>query len=319
VRLGIKKEFLKIFSQLSSQQKEDLNLMREDNFKSSFHYQSGPGKGWQKIASEFEFHFHKEGIKDVQKQFYNSRFASQLPGNRVYYYFACNFYYNNIKKRDKFGILRKLKKNQNSISPDVEVIIDDLIITWDILNAIHQIISIAEIDESFLSKKKIFLDLGAGWGRIGHLLVRINPKIIYVAADLPESLLISQNYLPKTLPSDTKIFSYKQNRLKLDFKDSGIYFIGSHHLEKVRCKTIDFLVNIASFQEMKNQQVKRYFSDFDRIVNGIFYTKQIRSSNYKDGFKVSGDNLYPYPKNWKKQFLRYPNEWPGYFEAAFNI
>ena len=90
-------------------------------------------------------------------------------------------------------------------------------------------------------------------------------------------------------------------------------------MEKVRCKTVDFLVNIASFQEMKNQQVKRYFSDFDRIINGIFYTKQIISSNYKDGFKVSGDNLYPYPKNWKKQFLRYPSEWPGYFEAAFVI
>ena len=63
VRLGIKKKFLKIFSQLSFQQKEDLDLMREDNFKSSFHYQSGPGKGWQKIVRELESHFHKEGIK----------------------------------------------------------------------------------------------------------------------------------------------------------------------------------------------------------------------------------------------------------------
>ena len=70
---------------------------------------------------------------------------------------------------------------------------------------------------------------------------------------------------------------------------------------------------------MKNDQVKLYLEDFDRIVDGIFYTKQINRSNPKDGFMETNNQLYFYPKNWKKKFLRYPEVWPGYFEAAYKI
>ena len=70
----------------------------------------------------------------------------------------------------------------------------------------------------------------------------------------------------------------------------------------IKDKKIDFLINIASFQEMKNAQVKLYLEDFDRIVDGIFYTKQINRSNPKDGFMKTNNQLYFYPKNWKKIF-----------------
>ena len=319
VRTGLVKIFFKIFSKLSDQQKKDLRRMRDDNLRSNFHYQPGPGRGWRKIVKEFEYFFDREGINDVQNQFYNSRFAAAPPESKVYYFFACNFYFNLLKKRDKFNIIEKLKKTQTSISPNVECIIDGLIVTWDLVNALHQILSIAEIDKSLLYHKKTFLDLGAGWGRVGHLLSRINPKIIYIAADLPESLLISQTYLPETLSKKINFFKYTDNCKNLDFKKSGIYFIGSHHLGNIKDKKIDFLINIASFQEMKNAQVKLYLEDFDRIVDGIFYTKQINRSNPKDGFMKTNNQLYFYPKNWKKKFLRYPEVWPGYFEAAYKI
>ena len=74
VRTGLVKIFFKIFSKLSDQQKKDLRRMRDDNLRSNFHYQPGPGRGWRKIVKEFEYFFDREGINDVQNQFYNSRF-----------------------------------------------------------------------------------------------------------------------------------------------------------------------------------------------------------------------------------------------------
>ena len=99
------------------------------------------------------------------------------------------------------------------------------------------------------------LDLGAGWGRIGHTLMRVNPRVTYVCADLPETLIISQSYLPTTLDNVTSR-AYRENLKRIDLSEPGLRFIGSHDLPRIPEKSIDVFINIASFQEMKNDQVE---------------------------------------------------------------
>ena len=81
--------------------------------------------------------------------------------------------------------------------------------------------------------------------------------------------------------------------------------------------SVDFFVNISSFQEMSNGTVGSYFSQIDRIVNGLFYMKQIMAPNHKDGFITQGDDYYPILPGWQKKMLRiYPFQ-NGYFEAIY--
>jgi hypothetical protein len=149
-------------------------------------------------------------------------------------------------------------------------------------------------------------------------LLRLNPNASYVCADLPETLLISQSYLPTTLPG-VAVRDYMQNREGMKLDEPGLHFIGSHDLPRIGDRSVDYFLNIASFQEMRNSQVEGYLADIDRICRGVFYTRQISRTNFKDGFVVSGDEYYPFPSRWERKFIRNCDEWSGYFEAAFRL
>ena len=73
-------------------------------------------------------------------------------------------------------------------------------------------------------------------------------------ADLPESLLISQSYLPSIVKTST-LFRYQDQRGQLAINDDkvqgSISFIGSHDVPRIDENIMDVIVNIASFQEMK--------------------------------------------------------------------
>ena len=85
--------------------------------------------------------------------------------------------------------------------------------------------------------------------------MRVNPRVTYVCADLPETLIISQSYLPTTLDNVTSR-AYRENLKRIDLSEPGLRFIGSHDLPRIPEKSIDVFINIASFQEMKNDQVE---------------------------------------------------------------
>lgn len=305
-------------SRLTDDQKHDLELMRLDNGTASGQYRPGTGRGWEKLVDEFEQTFHSEGIGDVEQQSFNARFAANPPGSRVYYHIACNLMLLRLEQRDKWGIISCLKNTQNIKTRNHEVEIRGLVVSWDLLISIQALISMAEADSRIITESCVVLDLGAGWGRVGHVLLRVNPKSSYICADLPETLLISQNYLPTTLPG-IPVRDYRRNREKLAFSEAGLHFIGCHDLPRIPDKSIDYFLNIASFQEMQNKQVEGYLSDIDRVCKGIFYTRQINFTNRKDGFVVDGEEYYPFPPNWQRLYIRDADEWTGYFEAAFRM
>ena len=124
--------------------------------------------------------------------------------------------------------------------------------------------------------------------------------------------------MPKTLGQvNVKTFEDWQQNPYLP--KSGLCFVGPQNLMSIPDKAFQYFINIASFQEMTNSQVEGYLSDIDRLCSGVFYTRQIKHSNFKDGFLTSGEKYYPFPDRWKVSYVRDIEEWPGYFEAAFRL
>ena len=298
--------------------------MREDNQKAKAVFKAGPGLGWSALTTEFNRWFRLYGVNDIENQLYNERFSSFLPGSKAYYEFALHFFYQKIYEHPNSDeILSRLRVTQPSKVKKNEIVIDGLNVSWDLLLSVNEILIMSEFEKEILNGRLVIADLGSGWGRLGHVLMRINPKHSYIALDLPESLLIAHSYLP-TQNLNVNSHSYLQARMKSYFeKDyfigrSGFHFLGSQMLEYLESGSIDLFVNIASFGEMQFSQVTEYFRLIDEKCSGFFYTKQIKLDNTKDGF-ISETGGWPYPKNWQLVFSGTPVYTDSYFESIYKV
>jgi len=312
-------------TRLTREQWALLALMRADNALAAPQYRPGPGRGWQKLVTEFEDRFHLEGIGAVETQLYNARFSSFAPEGPAYYQFATFQLYQMLRQHDRWGAFERLKATQRAgVTGGRHVVVYDCAaLTWDVLISLQSLFAIAEYAPQVFVGPVALLDLGGGWGRLGNVLLRINPSAVYIDADLPETLLIAESYLPSTLPG-IDVYRYAFHRKSREIcraallKQPGVHFIGSHMLPMLEDRAIDLFVSIASFQEMTNEQVDAYFEVIDRVTSGHLYVQQLALSNPSCGFSVNGEDYYPFRPNWSRCFVRPCPHIPNYFEAMFS-
>jgi len=225
--------------------------------------------------------------------------------------------YTRVKDKDRYNLLERVTPSaseKNGIAVDV----NGKILSWDYLISIDCVISIAEKYPKLINEPCVVLDLGAGWGRIGYVLKKINASITYVICDIPVSLLASQHYLPIVLPDETA-FRYLDSRRRDEFthdyfsKACGLHFLGSQDLARFARNTIDLFINIASFQEMTLDQVRGYFSIIDQTTRDALYIQE----------RYQGDELsrqlYPYNPKWRMAFDRDIIFAPNYFESLYFV
>lgn len=271
---------------------------------------------WTSLARDFQRIIARDGQVPITN--FNNRFASYPVGDRHYKIYgsylgvtdatdwhaaACQAYYEKLRVRDAHGVLERVT----------------LPLDWDTMLSLEETISLVNADPNIMSDPKIVLDLGSGWGRIGHVLKTMNPKIVYVACDIPESLYVAQQNLPKRLPAEV-VHPYSKNReiqrftRQLLADEGGVRFCGAQHLDRFDDGSVDVFLNAFSFQEMTMLQVSEYFDIIDRVAKGgLFYNQQ----------RLAGDVMtrenYPYFSQWKQLFDRGVFFSPTYFEAAYQI
>ncbi len=300
--------------------------MRADNAQAPIHYRPGPGHGWTRFAREFDNTFRTEGIGNVEEQPFNSRFAAFPPGHPAYYRYAVFQLYQSLLRRDRWNAFEQLRQTQHQETTKHKHVLEfgRTLLSWDLLISVQHLFSIAEGVPHLLTDPVVVLDLGSGWGRLGHALLRINAQATYVSVDIPETLLIAQHYLPKTL-SGIRFYNYPHHkgrdlisRSEL-LTEPGAHFLGTHMLPHIENGAADVFVNVFSFQEMTNTQVRCYFADIDRLTRGHFYLQQVAATKYRDGFILVGDDYYPFLAHWQRVFLRPCEHVPDYFEALYRI
>jgi SAM-dependent methyltransferase len=122
------------------------------------------------------------------------------------------------------------------------------------------------------------LEIGAGYGGLAHHLGEVIRGAAYVIVDLPEALLFSAAYLTLQNPGK-RIYLYSPNddqqAIASDVKAGRFDFvlIPNYKLDLLRSLEFDLVVNTASLQEMKADQVERYLNFIRDTCNGVFYSR----------------------------------------------
>ncbi len=204
-----------------------------------------------------------------------------------------------------------------------------LLVTWrnktfsqDLLNSIIEAYSILEALESLNKDPKTILEIGGGYGRNEYVLKNIYPKAKIIMVDIVPGIVIAQWYIRKVFPNKNilQIRDFQSfSQIRDAFNTSDFIFLLPHQIELLPKKSIDLFININSFQEMTLEQIKIYFSQINRLTNGVFYTKQWKEQyNEIDKIKI---NEYDYPihKMWKELFHRDARVQSKFFEAAYQI
>jgi putative sugar O-methyltransferase len=182
-----------------------------------------------------------------------------------------------IHQRKKFvRMLEKLRQQDqhNLYVPEPNVlggfghIIDGQMVNFDTLRFYGDLIAMDRggILDSFREdkdKRKIVLEIGAGWGGFAYVFKTLFQNTSYVIFDLPQTLLFSAVYLRAAFPSASiLLFGDKPQDILFDDVQSYDFVLLPHYFfENIhKIKQLDLAINIASFQEMTSEQVNGYVS-----------------------------------------------------------
>lgn len=222
-------------------------------------------------------------------------------------------------KKDKLKLLDKLSEPMLGNPMFIEY--NGNIVTQDICQTVIEVNTIVEtIDYDSESKLKV-IELGAGHGRIGNLMLSAFPNIQYVIIDIPPALYVSQWYLSNLFPSK-KIFKFREfvnyDEIREEFESSSIAFLAPQQIELIKDKYFDLFINVCSLMEMKPIQIENWFKHIDRVCEGWFYTKQWYESKNQFDKVVILETDYPMRNNWDK-ILNRTSIHPLLFESIYKI
>ena len=157
---------------------------------------------------------------------------------------------NLVKGRGLSSFLEKL--NGTCLGNPVTVNYFNSDISIDYLLSIEEVIFLGDV----LKSSRSILEIGAGFGRLPHLILENFPTIQkYVICDIPEMLEVSHSFLNNVLSGDL-------------FKK--LVFIENHNFDKVG--NIDLSINIDSFQEIDSEIVYDYLEGIS-VNSKYFFTK----------------------------------------------
>ena len=162
---------------------------------------------------------------------------------------------------------------------------------------LNTIIDLALIDAFPFSSAKggtlRLLEIGGGHGRLCEGMLNVGGEgINYVLADaVPESIYFCYAYLKRALP-DRKIGLYYQDK-DADPFDFDCFVLPTWRLSELPTSTFDAAVNLSSFQEMEDFQIRHYV---DKLKALTHEGSRLYFLNSRDFIRP---REYAYPSNWR--------------------
>ncbi len=107
--------------------------------------------------------------------------------------------------------------------------------------------------------KGVVLEIGSGWGGFAYQFKTLFPNTSYVLVDFPQVLLFASVYLQTLFPK-AKVYlgDGSPESYAVNFADYDFVFIPHYAWKSVKPQRVDLAVNMASFQEMTDAQVRSY-------------------------------------------------------------
>jgi putative sugar O-methyltransferase len=195
------------------------------------------------------------------------------------------------------------------------------LVTQDICQTVLEVNTIIETIQYDSKSRLKVMELGAGHGRIGNVLLNAFPNSQVVIIDIPPALFVSQWYLTNLFPTK-KAFKFRDfssyEEIKEEFESADIAFLSPPQIEFIQDKYFDLFINVCSLMEMKPIQIENWFKHIDRVCNGWFYTKQWHESKNPQDNVVIYEKDYPERSNWNK-ILNRTSIHPLLFESLYKI
>lgn len=139
------------------------------------------------------------------------------------------------------------------------------------------------------------LEIGGGVGNLASILIDIAKVNQYFIVDLPEMILNSSMAIRALYPDLPVHFLYPEGEEAHNPLESGVYFCVPEMIGAITSESFDLAVNIDSFQEMTEPQVRTYLGLVQRAVKpgGIFVNLNRRKFLHAEQFD-NNPLMYPY-------------------------
>jgi hypothetical protein len=147
-------------------------------------------------------------------------------------------------------------------------------------------------------EKPVVAEIGGGFGGIPYYLFKMGFNGTYLDFDIPETLILSEYFLQKSLP-DKKILIYNgQECVTLNDINNNydIILMPNFMLKNIPDSCVDIVINTRSFCEMPTETLEEYMLQIDRICRKYLYHD---NANYKSHPYEIPAYEFPIPSSFK--------------------
>lgn len=214
---------------------------REQNSSQSVNKTHEVSELWQTLCEEL-FSNVNEDFYSVFRAPHNpaNRFSTWQPKEPTFRYYL-TLVFNEVRKKDDTFFDNYKKLGNTLLGQPLCVSANGVEVNLDYLTSIEEYDFLSH--NINLNNIKTVVEIGGGFGRTAHTLLKLCPNIeTYTIIDLTPILKLSSGYLEKVLESEF---------LKLNFVSANAI----HEWENIEA---DLAINIDSFQEMPQQTISNY-------------------------------------------------------------
>ena len=220
-------------------------------------------------------------------------------------------------KTDSSGLLPQLQEPE--LGNPIRVWRDGKLVSQDLVNSVLERNTIVEaLGGAARSRPARIAELGAGYGRLGHVLLSTY-SCRYFVFDIPPALYIAEWYLTRLFPA-ARVFRFRMfgswKEIASELEDAEIGFFTANQLEYFPARYFDGFVTISSLQEMRREQIAHFLDLMAARADEMIYLKQHEDYlNPYDGLRIRWSD-YRLHSEWGGAVQRRDLVNPGFFELV---
>jgi putative sugar O-methyltransferase len=220
-------------------------------------------------------------------------------------------------KTDTYGLTERL--SEPDLGNAIRIEFDGRPISQDLANSIRERNTNCDFFDNRPNRKHVIAELGAGYGRLGHVFLS-STNCKYYIFDIPPALLVSQWYL-SNLMGEREVFKFRRfkrfEEVQGEIEKADIGFFTPNQLELFPEGYFDAFISISSLHEMTAAQVQSYKKIISRKVQGTVYLKQWLQSHNPFLEEQLEKEEYMFDANWEIVLDRTDPIQDQFFEIVF--
>jgi putative sugar O-methyltransferase len=177
-------------------------------------------------------------------------------------------------RQDWSGLMKNIE--EPAIGNPIEIRRKGRLISQDLANSIREYHAILSLAPALAGQRKRVAELGAGYGRLGHVFQQEGFSAYHIF-DIPPALHVSQWYLSRLFPN-RKIFMFRHfdafEEIQDELSDCDLAFFTPNQMELFPQDFFDIFLSISTLPEMSSAQVRHYLQMMSRLSSQFIYLKQ---------------------------------------------